>query len=342
MSQASAAMPTVGPMAFGAFVSTYLNPALAALLTLSSGSSAPSVSGQPTAYQMWIDTSTTPATLRLYDGAQWVSMGTLDASGHLWRPSGVRERLTASRTYYVRSDGSDSNTGLVDSSGGAFLTIAKALSTAAALDCSTFNVTIQVRSGTWTVPVVLPQMLGSGTFTLTGDTVTPSNVVQSTTSAHGFTASGISTAWIVSGFKVTTATFGSGLFADKNSNLIFNNVEFGACFTAHCDSENGAIIAANGNYSISGGASAHWYGVGGRYSVAGKTITLTGTPAFSVAFAFGVMGSIYGVNNNTFSGSATGSRYNAQENAVIHTNGGGASYLPGNSAGSVSNGGLYT
>jgi len=61
----------------------------------------------------------------------------------------TREQLTANRTYYVRNDGSDSNTGIIDSSTGAFATWAKAIDVATlSLDCNGFQVTIECNSGT--------------------------------------------------------------------------------------------------------------------------------------------------------------------------------------------------
>ena len=105
---------------------------------------------------------------------------------------------------------------------------------------------------------------------------------------------------------------------------------------------NGGVIEAGGNYTISGNAAVHWLAAqSGEILVAGATVTLSGTPAFSSAFA-----SANGLGDIvcpaiTFSGSATGQRYIVASNAVVNTNGAGASYLPGNAAGSSSTGGQY-
>lgn len=54
-----------------------------------------------------------------------------------------REKLTGNRTYYVRPDGSNSNTGLVDSAAGAFLTWNAAyIAVASKIDFAGFTVTI--------------------------------------------------------------------------------------------------------------------------------------------------------------------------------------------------------
>jgi hypothetical protein len=76
--------------------------------------------------------------------------------------------------------------------------------------------------------------------------------------------------------------------------------------------------------------------------VTSKTITITGTPAFTGEFALARRVAAIQCNGNTFSGSATGVRYLADNNGVIFTNGGGATYLPGDSAGSTASGGQYT
>src|SRR3954453_8074970 len=90
---------------------------------------------------------------------------------------GVREQLAANRIYYVRTDGSDGNNGLSNTGGGAFLTIQKAIDTAAALDLSIYNVTIQVADGSYGGAVVVSgAWVGSGSVTLQGNTTTPGNV----------------------------------------------------------------------------------------------------------------------------------------------------------------------
>jgi hypothetical protein len=66
-----------------------------------------------------------------------------------------------------------------------------------------------------------------------------------------------------------------------------------------------------------------------------------GTPAFSVAFAAAMVGASLFAQGATFSGAATGQRYNVQSNAVILTNGAGANYFPGNAAGATATGGQY-
>jgi hypothetical protein len=118
------------------------------------------------------------------DGAAWTEALKVDrATGRVTLPSAlpladddqivtrrhVREVLTGNRTYYVRSDGDDGNDGLADTSGGAFLTIAKAISAALALDPSIHGVTIILQDGTWmTGPCMSTAMLGNKTITIAG------------------------------------------------------------------------------------------------------------------------------------------------------------------------------
>lgn len=255
----------------------------------------------------------------------------------------VRDRLTANRTYYVRTDGSDSNNGLANTSGGAFLTIQKALSVVSSLDMSTFNVTVQVADGTYTgVNSVTAAFLGSGTVTIQGNTGTPANVIISTTSANCFSAAGGGRI-IISGMELRTTTAGNGVFVNGGGSVITigTSVRFGAIAEAQMRADASGKIATSANYSIVGGAGQHiLVANGGLVEMGGITVTLTGTPAFS-AFAFGTAMGLISMYAVTWSGSATGARYSASGNSVINTFGQATTYLPGSNTGSTTTGGQY-
>jgi hypothetical protein len=254
----------------------------------------------------------------------------------------VREVLAANRTYYVRTDGSDSNNGLANTSGGAFLTLQKAIDITAALDISIYDVTINVAAGTYTGAVTVNGgWIGSGTVSLVGDTTTPSNVILSGTGTRITVQNQGSLR--VRGFKMSTTTSGWCLAAMSNSILTVDGaMEFGACAWAHLYAIYYGVLNVTSNYTINGNAQDHCRAEnGGIVKIQSLTITLTGTPAFSSTFARTfTMGMVIG-NSSTFSGSATGKRYQSNQNALIHSGAGGANYFPGDVAGEINSSGVY-
>jgi hypothetical protein len=205
---------------------------------------------------------------------------------------------------------------------------------------SIYNVTIQAADGTYAGAVVVSApWVGSGTVTLQGNTSTPANALLSTGANDCITV--LSGATLnVTGFKLTNS--GAFLLHAYSGLIRFSLVTFGTCGSQQMRVSDGGRVLATGNYTIDGSAIHHWGAVGnGVIRVQSKTITLTGTPNFSVAFVNADLSSTVLVNGNTFSGAATGSRYTASNNAVISSGGAGATYLPGNAAGSTSAGGQY-
>lgn len=82
MSQNSIVLPTSGTLG-GLQGITDINAALDTLNTKWAGASAPAT---PELGQEWLDTSTTPNTLRIYDGSAWVARAWLDTANGLWQP----------------------------------------------------------------------------------------------------------------------------------------------------------------------------------------------------------------------------------------------------------------
>lgn len=250
---------------------------------------------------------------------------------------GVREVLTAARTYYVDgSAGNDANDGLSNTSGHQLLTVAAAMTKAAALDCSTFQLTVQINAGTYTAQIVLPKMIGSVQPILTG--VGATTIISTTTT----TIVGVGIFWIVQNMKVTT-TAGFVLSFSGGSIVTVSAVEWGAGALGHCFASTYSFVTVTGACTISGGAQFFGLVNSATLSFSVATFTLTGTPAFSGAFMLANrLGLVLTTAGNfSFTGTATGSRYLSQENSCIDTTAAGANHFPGNAVGTVNTGGLY-
>lgn len=265
----------------------------------------------------------------IFDGDIWAALA-----------SAGRERLSAARTYHVRADGNDANDGLANTSGGAVATIQAANDLASALDLNGHDVTVQVANGTWTGTVRFRSLIGDGTLILLCDETTPSNVYLNVAGADATAAQAVSGRFSVRELKIETSGSGHALAAAGTGvHLTFGNVDFGAVVNCHLFAEAGATIECIGNYYITGQAERHANALlRAEVNLRNSGVTLTGTPAFSLAFCNATRLSVINANGMTFTGSATGKRYDASGNAVIFTGGGSASYLPGNVSGTTATG----
>lgn len=259
-----------------------------------------------------------------------------------------RELLVAPRTYYVRSGGSDTtNTGLSATS--AFATRQHAYDVISeTLDVGGQTVTIDVGTGTWTdnfsiqTPwigggVIIFNGQGSGSTTLSGDGVStePFGVyvpcvgtlkLQNLTIADptGFSCLDLAAACVVT----NGADFA---FGTSNGNAHI------ACYFP------GAVFNTGTAYTVSGDATYHLYAFGPGVRIRHVGITVNGTRTFTYFAYASDTGWIRGGGTVTLGGGAsvTGTRYLAQVNGVIDTNGGGANFYPGTVAGSTATGGQY-
>lgn len=259
----------------------------------------------------------------------------------------LRTRLTGNATLYFNgSTGNDANPG---TSGSPFRTAQAAWNYAQqTFDLGgAYSVTLVQQAGA----VNTDQLNASGPFVgaYSGGLVSPSviiNVLGTWSVASGCCIVGSYTNIAVNGSGTmgatgTGANQGSAIVASDGAIVQFSGVTLGACGATQVSAINGGIIYSSGAFTIAGNALG-LIGIefNGSATISGA-ITLSGTPAFSTAFAIVGPDCSLNITNSTFVGSATGSRYQILADGVIYTNGGGASYLPGNASGTIASGGQY-
>lgn len=253
-----------------------------------------------------------------------------------------RARLAANTTIYVATTGSDSaNVGVTP--GSAFATAGHAYAWAqGALDLTGYTLTISIGAGIFTGSTVacIGPLVGQIAPVIIGGAGSASTTISAALCVEVLNGASITVQnMTLTASGVTSACLGAGAsfsFAPATIN-IGPGLNFGSSTSYHMIAADQCRIVLTNSYTISGGAAFHWYAMDFSVIVNGNlpiTVTLTGTPNFSSAFAnAALMGLIDPANAITFSGSATGTRYNISQNGTINTNGSGASYLPGNAAG---------
>lgn len=248
---------------------------------------------------------------------------------------------TVTKQLYVRTDGSDSNSGLANTSGGAFLTIQRAINEAYRFHVQppSADVCINVADGTYAENLTITGVLaGTTSIWLKGNVSTPANVILDGSGIGGMAVTVTNGGALgIEGFHFQDYTSGHLSVRGAGSQIqIYGELRFGACTAGtHMTADHGALITDNGGYAIVGGAVYHLIVAdGGHFRQFDQTITLTGTPAFSGAFIAAVRGGGAHFEDVLYSGSATGTRYAIGQGAWIQTEGAGASFFPGNAAGS--------
>lgn len=257
-----------------------------------------------------------------------------------------REKLTAARTYYVRTDGSDSNDGLANTSGGAFLTIQKAVDVASSLDNGGFDVTLSIGAGTFTSRVFFKSFVGGGLVKLVGAGVASTTIDPASSDGVGVVQGfGVTGIYQIEEVKIQYTGTGKAqalLYAYGGSTIYFGNIAFGAGSAWHVGAQFHGYCEALANYSITGGADSHMAAfTSGAININGKTVTITGTPAFATTFARAEFTSTIYAYGNTYSGSATGKRYQVSAGGGIRVIGAGTTYFPGNVSGTETAPGWY-
>ena len=270
-------------------------------------------------------------------------------------PSG-REILTASLTYYVRKDGSDGNTGLTDTAGGAFLTIQKAANMVMAVDFGgnpDLTAKIYIADGTYEESLTLYGLTsysGNG-VEIIGNLASPNNVViyPQANVYWGISVRGALASWYVQGFHLNASripNYGAAIQSIYGGllQLGVHNLTLWSGIYGYMAAYPGSMLtpAEYANVTITGACrSVAACDFGAYFNMQVGTLTLVNVVASTFI-------SVYGGGRCTFYyvskvGSATGKRFYVEVTGWLETYGGAqATFVPGSIAGTLESGAAYS
>ena len=244
------------------------------------------------------------------------------------------------RDYYVRKDGSDGNTGLANTAGGAFLTIGKAIALAQSVEFGSVN--IQVGDGTYNEYVSFPFGKPNRYVSITGNTATPSNVVINNAAGNAVYMGANCNLFNVKLIAAENGVYVNGAFGLGEATI--GGVVFGSIVGSAIRGENSAKVYLSGDMAITASMRAFLTLEGqSRATLEFDTFTSSGTPAFSTAFIELTQMSFAEIPTDylsTVTGTSTGKRYDVRHGSVLLNQS--VSTLPGGTAGSTASGGQYT
>ena len=261
--------------------------------------------------------------------------GTLDAASSYDNLLGavingeIRERLTANRTYYVRTDGSDSNTGLTNDAADAFLTVQRAVDQVCEIDNNGFDVNLNVQAGTFAGGIELGPIIGAGQVTIEGQgatTILTHNVTRVILCDRATSGD-----WEIRNLNLeTTTAFNLQSLASFTGKLLLGpGLTFAGTPSGnnpHISWEGGVLEAVNVTVSIEsapgGGA---WLRVldNGKVRFTNCTISFDSggcilTPGFCTVSGSG--SAIFGGAGTTFVNSYTGDEYQVRSEGFLSVN----------------------
>lgn len=252
-----------------------------------------------------------------------------------------REKLTANRTYFVATTGSDSNDGRT--AGTPFATVQKAWDTiCTTLDLAGNTAIISVADGTYTAGLLAASRPLGGNIQIQGNASNASAVTFNIDGAsNGFTVNVIlGNILVIRDLRIQGASNGIVVQAESAVqliNVVFNNVSANCLYLA-----NGARGALAGAITFSG-TNGYGLSVLQESSLVANAIPITFSAgvSFTTSFVYCFMSGFARVSSITFTGTFTGKRFVGQTNGNIYTGTENLNYFPGSVAGTLASNAMY-